>query len=122
MEFYRLWGSTEAFHQRFNLYPPETFKALRVLAEEHYEVTEAALVKSKDQLAEEGADLVVTLMGVLMSRGVSIDDFEKAMSNVANKNDAKTFANYEINSAGKISRKSKIINFKETVENNGVIK
>lgn len=78
---------------------------LRVFTEEYYETVEAALTGSNSELTEEGADLIVTLMGVLMSRGIPIEDLEAAMEKVAAKNDAKTHETHAINRSGKIARK-----------------
>jgi len=78
---------------------------LRVLTEEYYETVEAALTDDVEELAEEGADLIVTLMGTLMARGVDLESLEAAMRRVAAKNDAKTHTTHHVNSAGKIARR-----------------
>ncbi len=102
---HRLWESSVDFYQRFDLFPPETKGMLRVFTEEYYETVEAALTGENNDLAEEGADLIVTLIGVLVSRGISIEHLEAAMDKVAAQNDAKTHLTHAINSAGKIARK-----------------
>ncbi len=100
-----LWNTTEALHKRFGVFPPDTNEALRVLNEEAYEVIEAALTGDEQELADESADLIVTLMGVLMARGVALDDLKDAMRRVAAKNNAKTYETHHINKNGKIARR-----------------
>lgn len=102
-----LWQSSEDFYERFGMYPPDTRAQLRVMTEECFEVVEAALTGTPEEVAKEGADLNVTLMGVLMSRGVEYDEYQAATVHVINKNDAKTDATHAVNSAGKIARKAK---------------
>ena len=100
-----LWNATESLHKRFGVFPPDTSEALRVLNEEAFEVIEAALTGDEQELADEAADLIVTLMGVLMARDVELNHLEDAMRRVAAKNNAKTHETHHINQNGKIARR-----------------
>lgn len=100
-----LWDSSEAFYKRFDSYPPSTTGMLRVLHEEAYEVIEAALTDDPGVLADEAADLIVTIMGTLMARGVPLAELEAAMERIAAKNDAKTHETHHVNDVGKIARR-----------------
>lgn len=101
---YVLWQSSESLHKRFDVYPPLTHKALRVMAEEAYEATEAALTEPID-LPYEVADLIVTAMGVMMSHYQDYEDLQHAIIHVIQKNDAKTTSTHAVNAAGKIARR-----------------
>lgn len=101
-----LWESSAEFYQRFNCYPPETHALLRVMNEEYFELIEAAFAGDNHALADEAADLIVTIMGTLMSCGVSLDGLEAAIERVAAKNDAKTHETHFIDQNGKIARRN----------------
>lgn len=105
----RLWQSSAGLYRRFSMPAPDTKAQLRVFAEEAYEFTEATLCPEGfgENVVEEGVDVIVTLMGVLMSRGVALYTLTQAMERVAQKNDSKTHETHHINSNGKIARRGK---------------
>lgn len=115
--FAALWASTEAFHQRFEQYPPKLAPQMGCVREEVDEVDNASqqaawiarhtgwLSAARRDVAEEIADVFVTLMGVGMAVGVTQDDLLAAMDVVARKNDAKSWDGYECRADGKIARK-----------------
>lgn len=102
---HHLWESSAEFYERFDCYPPETHALLRVMNEEYFELIEAAFSGDNHALADEAADLVVTIMGTLMSCGVGLAELERAMERIAAKNDAKTHETHYVNSNGKIARR-----------------
>jgi phosphoribosyl-ATP pyrophosphohydrolase len=104
--FTALYKSTLLFHQRFAPpQKPELHAATRMLSEEFYETLEAALIGTDQELCEEGADLIVTLMGVMMSRGIELTDLQNSMFKIAAKNNTKTHLTHQRNENGKIARK-----------------
>lgn len=99
-----LWSSTESFHRRFESFPPEEDSALAVFLEEVREVEDAVLKGDDNNLCHESADVIVTLMGILMSRGITYDMFIAEILRVVEKNDSKTWRTHYINDNGKIQR------------------
>lgn len=116
--FSELWLSTRNFRVRFwaNGKPP--FEAqMKVLNEEYgefvHECYGAALENEcynndvdKLGMANEAADLIVTVLGACMDiGGLTLEDVEAALLRVAEKNDAKTRETHTINGNGKVVRK-----------------
>lgn len=106
-----LWQSTADLFLRFFGRPPQTSAQLRVVHEEVYELTEAALGSSDniyraEWIASEAADVIVTVLGVCQSCGVTYAELADAIERVATKNDGKTGVTHEVNSAGKIARRA----------------
>lgn len=101
----RVWSSTQSLHERFGVFPPKTVQVIPVFLEECRELVQAALLENEQQVAREAADVIVTVLGMCMARGVTLEAVEAAMWETAVKNDGKTRATHSINSNGKIARK-----------------
>lgn len=105
-----LWDTTEAFFKRFNCYPPDESAQLRAYTEECREFGEEYHPDQPDDWfngAQEANDVLVTMMGCLMARGVTYDQFEAALFGVAKKLDAKTDETHFVHPiTGKITRRS----------------
>lgn len=110
----RLWQSSADLYARFNMATPNTLDQLRVVHEECYELTQAAHEYQfgkgmGDHVTEEAADVIVTVMGVLMSCGATYAELASAIGRVAAKNDAKTHETHAVSEVtGKITRRSKL--------------
>lgn len=102
-----MWQSNEDFHARFLGRPADVKEACTAYLEEGLELTEAAFNNTVENVANEAADVLYTVIGVLRSRGISFDDFLIACQQVISKNDAKTHETHYINSQGKIQRKGR---------------
>ncbi|MEM6284229.1 MAG: MazG nucleotide pyrophosphohydrolase domain-containing protein [Chloroflexota bacterium] len=97
--------STLAFYERFGV-TPKLEAATLVFSEEVDEFIEAAHdAESIDHIAEEAADVLVTVIGLCDAAGVSQDVLIEQIYAVIRKNDAKTWDTHEINAEGKIARK-----------------
>lgn len=96
---------TLAFYARFDLrlhLPP----ALEKFQEEAGELVEAASQgSSADHIAEEAADVLVTLVGVLHAAGIPPEQWIEQVYAVIEKNRAKTQATHIVQD-GKIARRS----------------
>ena len=98
--------STFAFYRRFDV-QPELEPATLVLQEEVDELIEAAHDKEGTQrVAEEAADVIVTVIGLCDAAGVSVDEIIAQVYAVIKKNDAKTHETHQVNAAGKIARRT----------------
>lgn len=106
----QLWDTTEAFFKRFDCYPPERKAQFRAYTEESDEFADTvdiadSFFRPNDATAEAN-DVLVTMMGCLMARGISYDQFESALFGVAKKLDAKTDETHFVSPiTGKITRK-----------------
>lgn len=107
-----LWDSTANLYARFGLVPIADV-ARRVFMEEvgefmvaHVQAQNATNVGVSQALVEEAADVLVTTLGMLMAYTQTPDALRDAIQRVIAKNDAKTLDTHEVNSAGKIARKS----------------
>ncbi len=97
--------STLAFYERFGV-TPQVNPATRVFEEEVHELIEAARAGTdKDHIAEEAADVFVTVIGLCTAAGVSPDRLIQQIRAVIAKNDAKTNQTHAINEHGKIARR-----------------
>jgi NTP pyrophosphatase (non-canonical NTP hydrolase) len=123
----KLWRSTRALHQRFGLFPPNPVAVRKVFQEEVRELLEAGdvikaiialpdeqrtlddLIVPRQHFAEEFADVLVTMLALADSYGVSKHTLKRAATAVVCKNDAKTDATHEINKAGKIARRKEVV-------------
>lgn len=91
-----IWNSSTDLLKRFGLMPSPK-KAWGKFAEEQYELQEALFKLStnrknipfKQDAAEELADVLVTLLNVGYSAGLSIEDIESALQKTIVKNDSK---------------------------------
>lgn len=119
----KLFNSTRAFYDRFNVYPPSRVSARKVFNEECRELVDAGrvidgilalpaeerrvddLAKPREHLALEAADVIVTALGMCMAYGIGWRDLHRAVKAVRLKNDGKTHESHTINKAGKIARK-----------------
>lgn len=107
----QLMTSTRALYSRF--FPKEQpgFEARRRVLFEEFGEFVAALYehdfgyKDPAELANEAADLLVTMVGVLYYCDVTAPQFTAAIERVIAKNDAKTLDTHAVNAAGKIARK-----------------
>jgi NTP pyrophosphatase (non-canonical NTP hydrolase) len=96
--------STLGFYERFG-WQPLTNDAIRVFEEEVREVTEAAQDGTdKNHIAEEAADVIVTLIGVCQATGVTPDQLIEQLYAVIAKNDAKNHDTH-VYTDGKIRRR-----------------
>ncbi|MBI1281158.1 MAG: hypothetical protein GC179_23735 [Anaerolineaceae bacterium] len=96
--------STLGFYERFG-WQPLTDDAIRVFEEEVREVTEAAQDgTNKAHIAEEAADVIVTLIGVCQASGVEPEQLIEQLYAVIAKNDAKNHDTH-IYTDGKIRRR-----------------
>lgn len=103
-ELTNLWDSTRELYARFEL--PITVESMPgVFLEEVEELLDAQASEPAVNVAEEAADVIVTAMGVCMSRGVTLAQLLSAMRHVTRKNDSKTLQTHAVNAAGKIARK-----------------
>lgn len=96
--------STLDFYARFGV-TQETPSALRNFQEEVNELIEAAQAGTdRDHIAEEAADVIVTIVGVCDAAGVSPERLIDQLYAVIAKNDAKTHATHVV-ADGKIRRR-----------------
>lgn len=99
-----LMRSTQAFYDRFG-WQPVTPDAIKVFEEEVREVTEAAQDGTdKNHIAEEAADVIVTLIGVCQASGVEPEQLIQQLYAVIAKNDAKNHDTH-VYTDGKIRRR-----------------
>lgn len=103
-ELTNLWDSTRDLYTRFDVTITQDASAL-VFSEETKELLAAQTSEPAVNVAEEAADVIVTAMGVCMSRGVTLAQLLSAMRHVTLKNDSKTLQTHAVNAAGKIARK-----------------
>jgi len=100
-----LAASTLAFYDRFGV-TPQPQPAERVFREEVEELIEAARAGDDPaHIAEEAADVIVTVIGLCTAVGVTPARLEEAIFAVARKNDAKTHETHAVDENGKISRR-----------------
>lgn len=107
-DMHELWKSTAALHYRFFGENPPSFEVLwRVFMEEVGEFLFAFIdIEMSDMDApQEGADVLVTLMGLLQYCDFSYQDFQQAVQATIRKNDSKTLDTHEVDKRGKISKK-----------------
>lgn len=103
-----LWDSTKKFHERFKKFPPDQTAAFMVFREEIREVEQAFNYETDNELCEEIADVIVTAMGLMMSRGIGYDVLESAIIRTAHKNDSKDHNTHVVDEiTGKIRRINK---------------
>lgn len=103
-----LIDSTLAFYQRFDV-QPQLEAATLVFEEEVDEFIEAAHDNtSRIHIAEEAADVIVTVIGLCEAAGVTGDELVEQIYAVIAKNDAKTHDTHEINTNGKIARRKSV--------------
>ena len=96
--------STLAFYSRFG-WQPVTADAIRVFQEEVDEVIEAAQDGTdKNHIAEEAADVIVTVIGLCQATGVDPEMLIQQLYAVIDKNDAKTHETH-VYTDGKIRRR-----------------
>jgi phosphoribosyl-ATP pyrophosphohydrolase len=101
----RLIDSTLAFYARFGV-EPEHGPAEAVFREEVAELIEAAADgTNKTHIAEEAADVLVTVVGLCVAVGVPPEQLIEQVHAVAAKNDAKTHETHAVNANGKIARR-----------------
>ena len=101
----RLIDSTLAFYERFGV-EPQPIPAEAVFREEVAELIEAAQDgTNKTHIAEEAADVIVTVVGLCTAVGVPPEKIIEQIHAVAAKNDAKTHETHAVNENGKIARR-----------------
>ncbi|MBC7869616.1 MAG: hypothetical protein H7Y09_02150 [Chitinophagaceae bacterium] len=97
--------STLAFYERFGVHPTLD-GATNVFREEVNELIEAAHEgTNKEHIAEEAADVIVTVIGLCKAAGVDTEQLIEQMYAVIAKNDAKTHQTH-VYSEGKIRRRN----------------
>lgn len=100
--------STLAFYRRFDAHP-QLEPATLVFEEEVDEFIEAAHDNhDKTHIAEEAADVMVTVIGLCHAAGVTGDQLIEQIYAVIAKNDAKTHDTHAVNPEGKIARRSRV--------------
>lgn len=100
-----LWSSTQKFYERFGVYPPDFNGQKAAFEEEVQELLYALARQGTRASVEEGVDVLVTVIGLLMSQHITLPFFIAAMEHVRIKNDRKSWKTHFINSAGKIARR-----------------
>jgi NTP pyrophosphatase (non-canonical NTP hydrolase) len=83
------------FYSRFHVSPRLPDAAEHFLEEVQEFVEAAAGQRDKSQMAEEAADVLVTLMGVSYAAGLTTDELAQGIFAVIAKNDAKTPRRFE---------------------------
>lgn len=101
--FNRLAKSTLEFYERFS-YTPNLNAAHRIFLEEVGELIEASRTQDREDIVEEAADVIVTVIGIVLACDISIGELEDAMAYVARKNDRKGYDTHILRE-GKIQRK-----------------
>jgi NTP pyrophosphatase (non-canonical NTP hydrolase) len=82
--------STQTFYRRFGV-TPQVPDMEKVFMEEVHEFTEAVnRAEDKDHMAEEAADVIVTVIGLCEAAGIDPDHLIRQIYAVIDKNDAKT--------------------------------
>lgn len=115
-----LWTSTENFYKRFGLQPSSEATRRKFNEEvlefqtEHILQEVSIVTRACDQelsddemLTEEAVDVIVTLIGMLMSAGIPYEDFEQAAFWKRIKNDNKTHETHVVHN-GLIERRSRV--------------
>ncbi len=98
--------STLAFYKRFGVTPQLEASTL-VFQEEVDELIEAAHDDHNvDHIAEEAADVIVTVIGLCEAAGVPQEKLVEQIYAVIAKNDAKSHDTHNVNAAGKIARRT----------------
>lgn len=104
----RLWDSTEALYERFELDAPIGDRRLKFFEEVDEFLWEVRAQSWGDAnymaIAEEATDVFVTTIGILQKCGIRLEDLIAQAEHVASKNDAKTHETHEIRD-GLIARK-----------------
>lgn len=116
-----LWNETRAFYERFDIMPPDVTAAKKKLREEHSEFQQAAahlwhirqgnagnVFDATSDVAQEAADTIVTVFGVLMALGLDYCDLADALHHVAEKNAAKIPDVTHVLVDGLITRKDRV--------------
>jgi NTP pyrophosphatase (non-canonical NTP hydrolase) len=96
--------STYDFFRRFEVTPQPQAAAQNFLEETNELLEAAASGTNRIHLAEEAADVMVTIIGMCASAGVGIDELVEQIYLVIKKNDAKTLETH-VHLDGKIRRK-----------------
>jgi NTP pyrophosphatase (non-canonical NTP hydrolase) len=100
-----LIASTLAFYERFGV-TPQPDAAERVFREEVDEFIEAATDGTNPtHIAEEAADVVVTVIGLCEAVGVPPEQLIEQIYAVIAKNNAKTHDTHHVDNNGKIARR-----------------
>ncbi|MBZ0308246.1 MAG: hypothetical protein K8I82_19430 [Anaerolineae bacterium] len=98
--------STIEFYARFGV-QPQLENAKRVFQEEVQELIDAAEAGADSaHIAEEAADVMVTAIGICLSRGVDPAALIEQTRRVIEKNDRKSHATHAVNEQGKIARRT----------------
>lgn len=101
-----LWKSTSDLYARFDLRPTES-ATLDKFREEVDEFIKASIYDTDGgaHMVEEAGDVFVTVIGMLIARGVSLELLQERVAYVIAKNDAKTTETHYVNEAGLIARR-----------------
>ncbi len=98
--------STIEFYARFGV-QPQLENAKSVFQEEVQELIDAAEAGTDPaHIAEEAADVMVTAIGICLSRGVDPAALIEQVHKVVAKNDRKTHTTHAVNEQGKIARRT----------------
>lgn len=118
--FERLMNSISSFFIRFLGGPPSPIAQNRCIDEELRELREEIFVTfdgepvlraaiDRERAAEEGVDVIVTVLGLLAAVGVSDTQINAQMERVGVKLDAKTHKTHYVDAvSGKITRRSQL--------------
>lgn len=90
-----LAASTVAFYRRFGVVLVVPSASQHLLEEVRELIAAASAGRDMDHIAEEAGDVMVTVVGLCLAAGVSVDHIIRGVSFVAKKNDAKTFETHE---------------------------
>lgn len=104
-----VWANTRNLYERFDVYPPRTEPAWDYLEQEFTELSEEVFRNQNPpaEIAAEMADVIVTLLGVLMSCGGEYSHLENALRAVQDKNRVKDWKTHTVVD-GQIMRRDKL--------------
>lgn len=107
--FVDMWQENIRLHDEFGVHRTVP-KAVRLVTEEYHEVLQEANAPdiNKVKLSLEIADLYMTLDGLAIAAGLSLDDMTDAMEIVNRKNRMKTKDTHYLDQNGKITRLQKV--------------
>ncbi len=103
-----LTASVQSFHHRFGLVGPSTKEELLsripIQGEEVRELQDAILHEAPERIASEATDVLYVAIGTMLRLDPGL--VTAALTEVIEKNNAKTLDTHHINSAGKVVRRA----------------
>jgi len=102
-----LWTKTQVFLERFWGHKggnQNIAQCLGIFHEEVGELRDAVLAGTVEESCHEAADVVVTIIQMLLAKGAEYWELEQAIRQVIEKNDRKSADTHQIDENGKIRR------------------